>query len=219
MTSHAIIDQGNLNQFFRKERNRGVFMKKFVVLLHTIFLIAFVSASYAQQSLADLAKQEKERREEIKNNRVITDEEAASYVKEGQASPALPEQPLEAAHSEKQESEAANKPQTNNPETDEPKDFAGRPESFWRNTMAEARKSVKDLTNEANVIVLKIAEMQNKFYSMDDGFKREDIQREIQKSYYEQDLNKQNLEKAKSGLQDLENEARKSGALPGWLAP
>jgi hypothetical protein len=219
MTSHAIIDKGNLNQFFRKERNRGVFMKKFVVLLHTIFLIAFVSASYAQQSLADLAKQEKERREEIKNNRVITDEEAASYVKEGQASPALPEQPLGTTPPEKQGSEAANKPQANNTETDEPKDFAGRPESFWRNTMAEARKSVKDLTNEANVIVLKIADMQNKFYRMDDGFKREDIQREIQKSYYEQDLNKQNLEKAKSGLQDLENEARKSGALPGWIAP
>ena len=54
-------------------------MKKIAVLLHIVFLIAFVSASYAQQSLADLAKQEKERREEIKNNRVITDEEAAKY--------------------------------------------------------------------------------------------------------------------------------------------
>ncbi len=85
--------------------------------------------------------------------------------------------------------------------------------------MAEARQKVKDLTNEANVIVLKIADMQNKFYSMDDGFKREDLQREIQKSYYEQDLNRQNLEKAKLELQDLENEGRKSGALPGWLAP
>ena len=85
--------------------------------------------------------------------------------------------------------------------------------------MADARQNVKDLTNEANVIVLKIADLQNKFYSMDDGFKREGLQREIQKSYYEQDLNKQNLEKAKSELQDLENEARKSGALPGWLAP
>jgi len=194
-------------------------MKKITVLLHTVFLIAFVSASYAQQSLVDLAKQEKERREEIKSNRVITDEEAAKYKREEQASPALPEQPSGAAHSEKQGSEAVNKPQTNNSDADEPKDFEGRPESFWRKTMAEARQKVKDLTNEANVIVLKIADMQNRFYSMDDGFKREDVQREIQKSYYEQDINKQNLEKAKLELQDLNNEARKSGALPGWLAP
>ena len=194
-------------------------MKKIAVLLHTVFLIAFVSASYAQQSLADLAKQEKERRKEIKNNRVITDEEAARYKGETQASPAPPEQPSGTAPSEKQGSEAVNKSQINNPEADEPKDFKGRPESFWRKTMAEARQKVKDLTNEANVIVLKIADMQNKFYRMDDGFKREDVQREIQKSYYEQDLNKQNLEKAKLELQDLENEARKSGALPGWFAP
>jgi preprotein translocase subunit SecG len=220
MTSHAIIDKGNSNQFFRKERNRGVFMKKIAVLLHTVFLIAFVSVSYAQQSLADLAKQEKERREEIKNNRVITNEEAASYIKEAPASPALPEQPAGTAHPDKRGSEAVNKPQTDNPEADEPTDFEGRPESFWRNTMAEARQQVKDLTNEANVIVLKIADLKNEFYRTDSGFKqRGDLQREIQKSYYEQDLNKENLEKAKMGLQDLENDARKSGALPGWLAP
>ena len=86
--------------------------------------------------------------------------------------------------------------------------------------MAEARQKVKDLTNEANVIVLKIADLRNEFYRTDSGFKqRGDLQREIQKSYYEQDLNKENLEKAKLELQDLENEARKSGALPGWLAP
>jgi len=195
-------------------------MKKIAVLLHTVFLIAFVSASYAQQSLADLAKQEKERREEIKDNRVITNEEAAKYRGEAPASPTLPEQPSGTAHPEKRGSEAENKPQTDNPEADEPTDFAGRPESFWRKTMAEARQKVKDLTNEANVIVLNIANLRNEFYRMDSGFKqRGDLQREIQKSYYEQDLNKENLEKAKLELQDLENEARKSGALPGWIAP
>jgi hypothetical protein len=195
-------------------------MKKIAVLFHTVFLIAFVSVSYAQQSLADLAKQEKERREEIKNNRVITNEEAASYVKEANPSSALPEQQSGTVHADKRGSEAANKPQTDNPEADEPTDFEGRPESFWRKTMAEARQKVKDLTNEANVIVLKIADLRNEFYRTDSGFKqRGDLQREIQKSYYEQDLNKENLEKAKLELQDLENEARKSGALPGWLAP
>ena len=58
-------DKGNLNHSFRKERNRGVFMKKFAMLLHAVFLIAFISAANAQ-SLADLAKQEKERREGVK---------------------------------------------------------------------------------------------------------------------------------------------------------
>jgi len=40
--------------------------------------------------------------------------------------------------------------------------------------MAEARQKVKDLENEATAIVLKLNDLQNKFYSEDDGFKREE---------------------------------------------
>jgi hypothetical protein len=83
--------------------------------------------------------------------------------------------------------------------------------------MAEARQKVKDLENEANVIILKISSLQTQFYSESDGFKREGIGREIQKCFYEQDRNKEELAKAKDILQDLEKEARKSGALPGWI--
>jgi hypothetical protein len=64
---------------------------------------------------------------------------------------------------------------------------------------------------------LKIADLQNQFYKMDDGFRRETIQQDLKKAYSEQDQNKEKLDKAKTDLQDLENEARKTGALPGWL--
>ena len=83
--------------------------------------------------------------------------------------------------------------------------------------MAEARQRVKDLQNEANAIVLRISSLQTQFYSEDNGFKREDIGRDIQKGFYEQDKNKEELAKAQDILQDLEKDARKSGALPGWL--
>lgn len=179
--------------------------------------IAFVSAAYSQ-SLADIAKKEKERRNEVKDVRVVTEEEAAKFRSQTPAEPALPDQPSGSADSEKKEGDAAGKTQVDKPESDEPTDFQGRPESYWRKTMAEARQKVKDLTNESNVIVLKIADLQNQFYRIDDGFKRETIARDLQKTYYEQDKNKEELEKAKVALQDLENEARKSGALPGWVA-
>lgn len=178
--------------------------------------MAFVSAVHAQ-SLADLAEQEKERRKDVKDTRVITDKDVAKY-KTAQQTPSTPAtQPPGDIDAEKKD--GADKPNADDLKEDEPTDFEGRPESFWRKTMAEARQRVKDLAIEANALVLKIADLQNKFYAMDDGFKREDVQRDIQKSYYEQDLNKQNMEKAKTALQDLENEARKSGALPGWLSP
>ncbi len=188
-------------------------MKKVAMLLSLGFFTATLAASYAQESLADLAKREEERREEVQNSRIITSADVAKYRRgtpESDSLPVPPETP------ERPESESAKRAESADP--DEPTDFEGRPESYWRKTMAEARQKVKNLENEANVIVLRIAELQNKFYSMDDGFNRETVQRDVQKSYYEQDLNKANLEKARAALQDLENEARKSGALPGWLA-
>jgi predicted nucleic acid-binding Zn-ribbon protein len=128
-----------------------------------------------------------------------------------------PDRPPAKPDSDKKASESGAASKSEKTESDEPVDFQGRPESYWRRTMADARQKVKDLENEANAIVLKIADLQTQFYREDDGFKREGIQRGIQKSFYEQDKNKEELAKAKDILQDLEKEARKSGALPGWL--
>ena len=83
--------------------------------------------------------------------------------------------------------------------------------------MTAARKKVKDLEDEANVLTLKLNKLQTEFNDAGDQFRGESVQREMQKTYYEQDLNKENLAKAKEELDDLEKEARKSGALPGWL--
>ena len=80
--------------------------------------------------------------------------------------------------------------------------------------MAEARQKVKDLTNEANVIVLKIADLQNKFYSMDDGFKTRRCSAGNSKVVLRAGPQQAKPGKGKAELQDLENEARKSGALP-----
>jgi hypothetical protein len=193
-------------------------MKQFAAALAAIFCIATVSAAYSQ-SLADLAAKEKLRREAIKKSaKVITNEQTVKYSGATVTTndPASP--PTSESDSEKKEDKAETvQSQAGKPESDEPVDFEGRPESFWRKAMAEARQKVKELENETNVLTLKQNDLQMQFYREDNGFKREGIQREIQKTYYEQDLNKENLAKAKSALKDLENEARKSGALPGWL--
>jgi len=188
-------------------------MKKIAILVQTAFFIALASSAYSQ-SLADIADKEKERRQEITNDKVITDEDAAKYKSEPLTNAS--DQTTAKPDSEKKDSESPTASKSEKPESDDPVDFQGRPESYWRQTMADARQKVKDLENAANVIVLKIADLQNQFYREDDGFKREGIQRDIQKSFYEQDKNKEELAKAKDILQDLEKEARKSGALPGW---
>ncbi len=196
------------------EWERGTIMKKVAMVILSALFVASASAAYSQ-SLADLANKEKERRQEITNNKVITDEEVAKYRSEPLTNPQG--QPPTKPDSDKKASESPAAPKSEKSDSDEPVDFQGRPESYWRQTMADARQKVKDLENQANAIVLKINSLQTQFYSEDDGFKREGIQREIQKSFYEQDKNKEDLAKAQDVLQDLEKEARKSGALPGWI--
>ena len=195
-------------------------MKKLFLLLPA-FLILTCSAVVYSQSLGDLANKEKARREGIKGDiKVIISEP--------------PVQSDEGAQPEGQKPDATVKPEGNGKEDttaetqtkaakdakadpDEPTDFQGRPESFWRKAMAEARQKVKGLEDEEKTLTLKMAALQTKFYNIDDGFARDLVQKEIQKTIYEQDLNKTNLEKATAELSDLEKEARKSGALPGWL--
>jgi hypothetical protein len=192
------------------------------VFAFCVALLFFLTAALAfSQSLADLAKKEKERREKIKDgSKVITNEDTPKY-KAGPVTTGTPIAPpaSQKAGADKSGSEPEAAPKAAKANPDEPVDFQGRPESFWRQTMADARQRVKNLENEANVLILKMADLQNQFYREASGFKQQDIQREIQKTFYEQDRNKEELSKAKDQLQDLEKEARKSGALPGWLTP
>jgi hypothetical protein len=213
-------------------------MKHITAILFFALLIAMV-ASASAQSLADIAEKEKQRREGIQETpEVITNDKVPEYTG-GSVSTVAPEatpsdetgsgnaksakktegtEGTEAADREEDAAEAKEAQDTGKTvDPDEPVDFNGRPESYWRETMAAARQKVKDLENEGNVIELRLNDLQNQFYNTGDGFRRENIQKEIQKAFYERDLNKENLAKAKGDLEDLEREARKSGALPGWI--
>jgi len=198
-------------------------MKYLIKLTALAFLFAATFQAYGQ-SLGELARKEKERREKIKaETKVITNNEAAKYRSGPITVTSLPAEATEKAATDKPESDAgttAGQSRSGGFRTagsDEPTDFQGRPESYWRQTMADARKRVQDLENLANVLILRINDLQNQFYRESDGFKQQAIQREIQKSFYEQDKNKEDLANAKAQLQELEKEGRKSGALPGWL--
>ena len=187
----------------------------YCAFLVVVFALLTASISFAQ-SLGELAKKEKERRQQIQSEvKVITNYDSSKYragaVTTGGISPTPAAQGIEKEPATK--SEGGYLKAT----PDEPTDFQGRPEGWWRQTMADARKKVKDLESEQNIITLRLADLQNQFYRESSGFKQQDIQREIQKTFFVQDQNKENLGKAKKELEDLEKEARKSGALPGWL--
>lgn len=187
-------------------------MKPISCIITGLLVAALASFGYSQ-SLAELAKKEKERRDAVKGQtKVIGPEQVAKY----QSTPVPSTTVSTGTTTDKPAADKA-AAGAEKPASDEPLDFQGRPESFWKQTFADARKKVSDLENEANVIILKLNDLQNRFYRESDGYKQQEIQRDIQKTIYEQDLNKENLSKAKEALVDLEKEARKSGALPGWI--
>lgn len=188
-------------------------MNRLLIALTLVFTTVVVTDVPAQ-SLADLAKQEKERRAQVTaDTKVITNKDRAKPSTETGSTEGEPA----ANKPEKVSTSPEGKAKPEKQAEDESKDLFGRTESFWRQTFSDARKRIKDLEDESRVLQLKINDLQNKFYSESNGFKQPEIQREIQKCFYEQDLNKQNLAKAKAELQQLEVEARKSGALPGWM--
>lgn len=195
-------------------------MKRMISVLAASLLFLTGALGYSQ-SLADLAKKEKERREKVKTeSKTITNEDTPKYKTGSVTTGNLPAPPApQKAGADKIGAEAEGAPKAGKANPDEPVDLQGRPENFWRQTMADARQRVKNLENEANVLILKLADLQNQFYRESSGFKQQDIQREIQKTFYEQDRNKEDLAKAKDQLLDLEKQARKDGALPGWLTP
>jgi hypothetical protein len=192
-------------------------MKAVSIFIAGLLFCMCASLGYAQ-SLAEIAKKEKERRAAVKTDtKVINNDKAAKSV--GSVSSAPKSDTAGEKPAAEGEVKTAVEPGTEKPKpgADEPVDFQGRPESYWRQTFADARKRVQDLENQTNVLILKLNDLQNQFYREADGFKQQTIQRDIQKALYEQDVTKENLAQAKADLVDLEREARKSGALPGWI--
>ncbi len=195
-------------------------MKRLTIILATLILVTSASVAFSQ-SLVELAKKEKERREQIKaQGKVITNQDASKFKSGAVTTLPIPaESAPQKATSDKEPpvKPADQEAKSAKPASDEPTDFQGRSETFWRQSLADARKKIKDLENEGNVIVLKIASLQNQFYRESDGFKQQTFSRDLSKAFYEQDLNKEKQITAKADLDDLLREARKSGALPGWL--
>lgn len=191
-------------------------MKYIVAVMSTVLLLAIMALGQAQ-SLADIADQEKQRREEIQEApEVITNDNVSEY-ENGSVSTIKIEFAATEKDSENSEGGAKAAEQDKEVDPDEPTDLTGRTETFWRETATEAHRKVKILEDEALALTLRMNDLQNQYYNVSDGFDRDGVQKNIQKTFYEQDQNKENLAKAKDELEDLVKEAQKSGAPPGWL--
>ena len=198
-------------------------MKKYTVFLSAVLCLTVVAA-YAQ-SLGDFAREEQKRRDAIPDDRTITlksapitvpyeDNEKKEVLADDEYAYDETEDPQDADAEDDEEDYEY--PAEEMAEPDEATDLYGKTESYWRNTMSDARNKLREMENEAKELSSRHNALQSQ-HNRTNRARRGPIDNELDKTRQAQELNRKNLEQARKELQSLQNAARSSGALPGWL--
>ncbi|MCP2605249.1 hypothetical protein NLC29_03750, partial [Candidatus Aminicenantes bacterium AH-873-B07] len=90
-------------------------------------------------------------------------------------------------------------------------------EMFWRKRKEEYEQRWKKAKEYVELLTLKMNGLWQEFYSMDDMTSRDKIQREISETYQKLLRAQQEEARTKKELEKFLIEAKKQGALPGWL--
>lgn len=193
----------------------------FAFTLIFIITILVINITYAQ-SLADIAKKEKERREKIKTPaKVITNETVQEHLQGKGNPPGTIMQPSE----EGAESDTTSIPTIATQEestksekaSSEPTDMEGNNESYWRSKIQDAKERITNMEKQVDDLQLRLNSLQMSFYAMDDPNQRQLLNVEIDKTFEMLAKAKDDLQKAKQDLEDIKEEGRRKGALPGWI--
>jgi hypothetical protein len=183
-------------------------------LVGVVLSLCFAPAAWAQApSLADVARKEQERRKTAKPPaKVYTNKDLPESAQNrgGAAQQPAPApasgQPTAAAPID--ESKATEKPA----ESDDQKG-----ESWWRNRIMSAREELRRNEVFAEALQTRINSLSTDFVNRDDPFQRAKIGEDRDKALAELARVKDEIARARKGIEDIEEEARKSGVPPGWL--
>src|SRR5712692_2724515 len=187
----------------------------FVATLIAFVLLGTTTAVWAQQSLADIAKKEEERRQAIKvPAKVYTNADLKSVppptaptaspsssdgVKASAASPATDKQ--EAANDQKDAQKAAQ--------------GKTKDQAYWSGRLKELRAQLDRDQTYAEALQSRINSLATDFVNRDDPAQRAVIAQNRQKAIDELARLQQSIQNDKKAIADLEEEARKAGVPPG----
>jgi mannose-6-phosphate isomerase len=91
-------------------------------------------------------------------------------------------------------------------------------EAVWKDRAHRARQRVEDLKAQVATLESESKRLENEFYRWDDGQYRDRvIKPQWDKAREDLETSKRQLTAAEAELADLPEQARKAGALPGWL--
>ena len=186
-------------------------MKKVFVRLGLVLLFFSCAALAFGSEVADMAKKERERRHKISTPaKVFTNKDIADFKAKNKDSDTSSDEAVSSEESSSDEGEASTE------DYGTPGDNS-RDENYWRNRFKEATNNVGTLQAKAdqlqktiNGLLLNVSN-----YEATAAGPQLNAQLGDMKNQLEQVNNE--LSTAKKALDDLQDEARKAGADPGWV--
>jgi hypothetical protein len=186
------------------------------------------------QSLADVARQEEERRKTIKKpSKVYTSEDlrresgsapttvsvptaASTPTTPSTAStPSTPSTPSSPA-AENGSTSGGNSNANTTPESSS-QGAKDKDQTYWKTRITQAREQLDRSKTLADAMQSRINALNTDFVNTDDPVKRGGVERDRQKARAELDRLKNEIKEATKAVADIEEEARRASVPPGWL--
>lgn len=165
-------------------------------------MLASSVSSLMAQSLADVARQEQERRKTVKSSgKVLTNKDLGSAPAAPTIAPAEP----------------AKAPESTAKPAEPPKEEPAKDQAYWSGRMKELRTQLDRDQTFAEALQTRINSLAADFVNRDDPAQRGVIERDRQRAVAELSRLTKAIEDGKKAIADLEEEARRAGAPPGWL--
>jgi hypothetical protein len=201
-----------------------------VCLLIASLVLPFKTVLFAQ-SLADVARQEEERRKTIKKpSKVYTSEDlrresgSAPTTVSVPTAASTPTTPSTASTPSTPSSPAAENGSTSGgnsngntmPESSS-QGAKDKDQTYWKTRITQAREQLDRSKTLADAMQSRINALNTDFVNTDDPVKRGGVERDRQKARAELDRLKNEIKDATKAVADIEEEARRASVPPGWL--
>ena len=182
-------------------------MKLLVLLTSLLFLIVSISQS-EDSAVVKAARKERERRAKLTIGKVYTNKDVQEFVaknptpvKEGME-PETQSQPSE-------ETDAADL-------EDVTRDLE-QSEKYWRTRYREVSGRLQGAEKAVRQLQKEVDDLTRAFYVLSDAEQKGNMEYQRTEKLNDLQQAKRELEDAQTDMDNLEEEARKAGALPGWL--
>jgi len=177
-----------------------------VLFFISICFVFVMSVSFADSALVEAAKKEKERRAKIEANKSFTNKDVEEWKEKHKD-----EFGTETASAETQPAETPKTTASKDKDKAKEEDDHSTDEQYWRNKYTAAVARIQAAQQQVDQMQGYVNQWQTLGYNQADAAVRAQQLAQLDKA-------KEQLEAAKQALEDLQDEARRAGAPPGWVS-